>query len=477
MFGGLRPAQYGSTDAESNAKLHLLGTKMEVLPGSDHAKDGADGEESAIPALYTYLGQFIDHDLTFGPEGSFQKQRDPEALTDFRTPAFDLDCVYGRGPTDQPYLYDGDSFLLGDEIHGAVDTKARDLPRNRAEPARALIGDPRNDENVIVSQFHGLFLRFHNRLVATGASFSKAQHELQRHYQYVVLHDFLPRIVSERVLDKLKVDGHFDASKIEHYKPKRGPFIPIEFSTAAYRFGHSMIRPGYRLNDDDATLLDIFGATAAKDLRGKHAMDPGRGIDWGRFIDIDTRPYDGDDGTAAQKGRLQFAYRIDTSLVGLLAQLPGNVATGDQSLASRNLRRGFSLGLPSGQAVANAMKLTPMKDKDILIGKALDKLGEADTPPVPITEIDEVFTNNCPLWTYVLAEAMHHKAKIAPHGSGAPATVTTPQLGPVGGRIVAECFLGMMYGDRSSLLRTHPHWKPEGNANYGLKDFVAFALG
>src|SRR5437763_5943973 len=106
-------------------------------------KDGPDGEESGIPAAYTYFGQFIDHDITFDPASSLQKQNDPDALIDYRTPAFDLDNVYGRGPDDQPYLYDGEKFLLGGAILGG-DPKAADLPRNTV--GRALIGDPRNDE-------------------------------------------------------------------------------------------------------------------------------------------------------------------------------------------------------------------------------------------------------------------------------------------------------------------------------------------
>jgi hypothetical protein len=110
---------------------------------------------------YTYLGQFIDHDLTFDPNSSLQKQNDLEALVDFRTPRFDLDCVYGRGPNDQQYMYRDDNFFLfGRRLSGSTfDKNTRDLPRNNPDPlgsnranARALIGDPRNDENVIVSQ-------------------------------------------------------------------------------------------------------------------------------------------------------------------------------------------------------------------------------------------------------------------------------------------------------------------------------------
>src|SRR6202521_1088218 len=165
LFRSLPPATFGLTEAENLQNLSALGTAMSAK--FDPPTDGKDPEESGIPALYTYLGQFVDHDITFDPASSLQRQDDPDALTDFRTPAFDLDNVYGRGPDDQPYMYDGtNGFLLGSKLQGGSDPKATDLPRNNANPSRALIGDPRNDENAIVSQLQGLFLRFHNRSVA-----------------------------------------------------------------------------------------------------------------------------------------------------------------------------------------------------------------------------------------------------------------------------------------------------------------------
>src|ERR1700730_10807073 len=100
MFRYLPAATYGKTDADSRAALMTLGAAMTST--LDPPKDGFDAEESGIPALYTYFGQFIDHDITFDPMTTLIQHSDPDALTDFRTPALDLDNVYGRGPGDQP---------------------------------------------------------------------------------------------------------------------------------------------------------------------------------------------------------------------------------------------------------------------------------------------------------------------------------------------------------------------------------------
>lgn len=467
----MEPATFGKTDTDAQNALAKLAKAMTSSP--DDPKDGRDDEESGIPALYTYLGQFIDHDLTFDPNSSLQKRNDPDALTDYRTPAFDLDCIYGRGPDDQPYLYDGgNGFLLGNPIHGASDPDAHDLPRNGAPVKRALIGDPRNDENAIVSQLQGLFHRFHNAMLKRhpDAEFSDLQRIVRHYYQYIVLYDFLPRIVDHGVLDQLKTGGRYDPSKLKYFHWKNEPFMPVEFSVAAYRLGHSMIRPGYRLND--GVLLPIFPSGQNRDgLTGFREMNPAWAIDWGRFIDIDTRDYDGDDATKAK--RLQFAYRIDTALVNPLANLPPAVASNPSVLAERNLLRGWRLGLPSGQAIAYAMGVQPLNDEEILIGQGVDK---PDTPLPNILSVDPVFRKNCPLWTYILAEAMHHAVKVKiPVKSDVE--VTTPRLGPVGGRIVAEVFVGLMSGDNSSILNMNKNWFPGSGPNFALKDLVRIALG
>ena len=490
-------ATYGATDAESRQALMALGNLM--TSSLDVPKDGFDAEESGIPSLYTYFGQFIDHDITFDPVTSLVKHSDPDAVTDFRTPALDLDNVYGRGPDDQPYLYDnkGTKFLLGDKL----DNGAPDLQRNQANPARALIGDPRNDENSIVSQFQALMLRFHNRVVDDNPTldFPSLQRIVRWHYQWVIVHDFLPRLISGRVLDALKTKGRYDQKQLRFYHFRNKPFMPVEFSAAAYRLGHSMIRPGYRLNDDDATLLPIFPIPAGfpgappggipSGLTGFQAMGKNRGIDWGRFVDIGTPRAYGDDpdtvkpANEGMKKRLQFAYRIDTSVVTPLSVLPESVASDQpRSLAQRNLLRGFELGLPTGQCVAKAMGVTPLTDDQIVIGKAVDQPGDGDVRGT-VASLPELaaFRGKCPLWTYILAEAATKanvvKVKI-------PVTpeieITTPQLGLVGGRIVAEVFLGMLFGDKESFLSVDPEWIPTiGNAKseFRLRDLVAYALG
>ncbi len=487
MFRSLPPAKYGKNDTESRTNLMTLGDKMTA--GFDAPKDGTDPEESGIPALYTYFGQFIDHDITFDPMSSLIKHTDPDALTDFRTPAFDLDNVYGRGKDDQPYMYDGGpTFLLGDPNDGGPDKNARDLPRNNANPRRALIGDPRNDENSIVSQLQGLFLRFHNRTVKdhpeidADADFAQIQKIVRFHYQYVVLNDFLPRIVHSSVLNALKGDdGHFDRSNLKFFHWKHEPFMPVEFSVAAYRLGHSMIRPAYRLNDNDFTLLPIFPVPSQnlnEGLTGFRALLPHWGIDWGRFIDIDIRP-GGDDNAANpdSKKRLQFAYRIDTSVVNPLGMLPKAVAQNPSSLPQRNLIRSFELKLPNGQDVARAMHVTPLRDDQIVIGKAVDKPDPGDVLGT-ISSIPElsVFKGNCPLWTYILAEAAQNQEVVQiPVKEGTK--VSTPRLGQVGGRIVAEVFLGLMFGDGDSMLNLDPKWQPPSGPKFALKDFVNYALG
>src|SRR5215813_2132815 len=413
LFRHLHPAEFDATI------LAALAAAMTADPDPATPETEVDDEENpGISAGYTYLGQFIDHDLTFDPSSSLQKQDDPESLTDFRTPRFDLDCVYGRGPDDQPYLYqnDGRHFLLGPALTGsAPDPNAKGLPRNPAapgDPARALIGDPRNDENVIVSQLQASMLRFHNRMVDTlgaSASFADIQQQVRFHYQWVVLHDFLPTIVGQETM--IKVFGKTSDGKInfaakpnlDFFKPKKRAFMPVEFSVAAYRFGQSMVRPIYRLNQN-VDRLQIFNLPGqGESLVGFRDFPHNLAIEWELFFNAGNNPPN------TGKTRLQPAYKIDTSLVNPLGTLPASIAQAPfQSLAGRNLLRGWRMGLPSGQAVARHMGLTPIPDDKLKVGKAT----EAETPTnQSITAISPKFKNNAPLWFYVLAEAQQQFVK------------------------------------------------------------------
>jgi heme peroxidase len=504
LFRALAPADFGANDREAERLLEGLAKKM--IHDPDCPKDGEDDEESGIPSAYTYLGQFIDHDITFDPASNLMRQNDPDALVDFRTPRLDLDSVYGRGPDDQPYLYgDHKEFLLGAPLQGSAlgrpIQKAHDLAR--AANGRAIIGDPRNDENAIVSQLQGLFLRFHNnfRKANPHLSFEEVQQQVRFHYQWVVTHDFLRRVVSARVLEAIlphlfarPAQGNVvdNPPRLRFFKPRHEAFMPLEFAAAAYRFGHSMVRPGYRLNDE-VPPLPIFPLTKLPDdcppppddLRGFRPMNPLWAIDWARFIDLEKRPAGLEKEPLAQKAqRTQLAYKIDPSLVDPLANLPDSVA-GDvpavfHSLAARNLVRGWRLRLPAGQAVARAIGADPLLDREILIGSAAD---DAKTLP-SITDVSPKFANNCPLWTYVLAEAAHgfrtHPETETVHTKSGDRKVPTPKLGAVGGLIVAETFAGMMLDDHNSFWNLWPKWEPSkdlGGRDFDLREFIRFALG
>jgi len=477
--------------------------KLPIAPKETDAILQDDEENSGIPSGYTYFGQFIDHDITFDPASSLQQQNDPDGLVDFRTPKLDLDCLYGRGPDDQPYMFDGKRFRLGRSLF-ELDrpSKRRDLPRyddidNPARPKRALIGDHRNDENVIVSQLHSTMLQFHNRLfdLDTSQSFEDVQQLVRWHYQWIVVNDYLVRICGEEVVDEIlphrneAMPAWEKEPKLRFYKPRNDAFMPIEFSAAAYRFGHSMVRPIYRLNtvlkggdnpfqatpDEIARGLDgrffIFAGVQQRGLNGFDAFPKQWAIDWSLFFDID--------GSAQLGGmrRVQPAYKIDTSLVNPLGFLPEFSTVGPAkppltveqlqakaidpernpaNLATRNLLRGMSMQLPSGQAVADAMGVPRVPDEQLFVGKAI----VADLANSPkLIDLDANFAGNAPLWYYVLAEAQYEWLVRAtgPEGRGNAEPV---RLGAVGKRIVAETLIGMLAADGRSYLRQNPNWQP-----------------
>ncbi|MGC4099980.1 peroxidase family protein [Ferruginibacter sp.] len=434
-----------------------MSADAEESPTPENKSD--DEENSGISAGYTYFGQFIDHDITFDPNSSLQKDNDVNGLVDFRTPRLDLDNVYGRGPDDQPYMYDntGMKFLLGRQLTGAeaFAHNVKDLQRITTEPKRAIIGDPRNDENVIVSQLQGAFLRFHNYLVETmpGSSFSDVQREVRFHYQWAVLHDFLPTIIGQKMVDDILSGG------LKFYKPRKEAYMPVEFSVAAYRFGHSMVRPIYRLSQTIPRFA-IFSNDPGSSLTGFREFPSNWAIDWRLFFNFGNNP------NPLSPERIQPAYKIDTSLVNPLANLPASVGGNIPSLPFRNLLRGLRMGLPCGQDVACKMNVTPIPDKNLKVGKATE--GDTATNK-SIVDIDPSFKGKAPLWFYILAEAQQQFKK----------NNTPIRLGEVGGRIVGEVLIGLLLNDSHSYLSMAPCWQPRHdlllNGKFSIAALIAAA--
>jgi Animal haem peroxidase len=483
--------QFAQEDLEALA--HAMTSKPELAPTQEGEPDPEEDPE--ITAAYTYLGQFTDHDLTFDPTSRLREaltDQQLEALADFRTPRFDLDNLYGRGPADQPYLYAEDKIrmLLGEPISGnSFDPDARDLPRG--PDGRALIGDPRNDENRIVAQLHAIFLRFHNQVadylvrpdqLGENVNFEDVRNQVRWHYQWVLVTDFLPRVINDDTYRRVFADPCYPTPTLPGLRDGLR-LMPVEFSVAAFRFGHSMIRLEYRLNTT-VERRPIFvrhdnGARAddEADLGGFRPIPHDWAIDWQFFIDLEP----GHEPTALGsrqdliKRKPQHAYKIDTSLVSPLGDLPPEIASDPPILALRNLQRGAAFSLPTGQQVARALGEEPIPDDKLVIGKAT---AEDRDNLQPLKEIAPGFADRAPLWAYILSEAQVTSWDRA--GSGASPDSIPIKLGPVGGRIVADVFAALLRGDRTSYLGKGAPFKPIAeftrDEKFGLAELINVAL-
>jgi hypothetical protein len=390
-----------------------LANAMSETPPDDTARD------SPIPSGYTFFGQFIDHDLTLDQGSILGSTVDPATVDDIRTPLFDLDCVYGLGPEGSPDIYDGNTGRLRIDHHDGAD----DLPRDAQ--GLALIGDPRNDENTAVSQLQLAFLKLHNavlehvkaepQLKRSGEPDLAAAQRLTRWlYQWSVIHDFLPRVAGQDAVDEIFQRQGNRPVRTKVFDWEKRIFMPVEFSVAAYRFGHSMVRARYPLNSANPD-VPFFGG--AEDMQGFRPLPGGHTIEWGHYFPIN--------GSSPVMSRA-----IDTHLVPPLHTLPASVVgadavgTGLANLAQRNLRRGDALGLPSGETVAKKFGVTVLTASELGVPGG----GEA------------------PLFWYVLREA-----EVRTSGK---------RLGELGGRIVAEVFAGLLAGDPDSHLNATPAWTP-----------------
>jgi Animal haem peroxidase len=408
MFPDLPSPQ---TDEALLLTLGRSGSVMDAASRPDETDSSTDNPR--IPAGWTFFGQFIAHDITADRSLLLHHARLNE-LRNFRTPRLDLESLYAAGPTGSPYLYDLDDavkFLLGINDQGEME----DLPRNRQ--GRALLGDPRDDVHLIISQLHLAFLKFHNAVVdylraqgiPSSTVFSQAQRLVRWHYQWIVVHEFLPLIVGEDLMRELLSTG------LKFYTYPDQPYIPVEFADAAYRYGHSQVRSIYTLNDGGAK-GQVF-----PDCAGTCPVPHNRAVDWAYFFSVDS------------KRPPQASKRIDTVLAHSLIDLPdsvvGNTEISEQhSLAYRDLVRGEALDLPSGEAIAGVMGVEPLSQDEV----GLRAMG---------------WQSETPLWYYILKEA-----EVRQGGK---------RLGEVGGRIVAEVLLGLIDGDPTSYRDVEAEWRPE----------------
>jgi LysM repeat protein len=480
MFPGLQKKAENllPTGPETVKQLKRLGRTM-----ADTDKLGA-GRDSDIPAAYTYLGQFIDHDITLEAQatsvGTTMKEllaedMAPQDLSEIRqqlrnvrSATLDLDSLYSApappDPTNPAKMRIGRVSDTGSTELPSKKPKGKgrdnDLPRrgrsaNKLRDREALIGDPRNDENTIVGQLHLAFLKAHNALVDQGHTRGQARRLLRQHYQHVVVHDYLKRIVDPAIVDAIVRDGN------RWFNGLAEPFfMPLEFAVAAFRFGHTMVRGAYDFNVNfnfsekpgtfpaDLGLLFTFSALSG-DLGDFDTLPHNWIIEWENILDGATGP-----GGKARRFDTALASAGGAGLFALTSETGETLRPADASrLAVRNLLRGYRLRMPTGQAVARHMKLPVLTEEQLRAAAISDDQREKLEP----------FLRRTPLWYYILAEAKHHGGK---------------RLGPVGGTLVAEVLIGLVRRSKDSIL-AQPAWEPSlpsaQPGTFELADLLRFA--
>jgi len=467
-FGYLTPAAVRTAsrltfNAGTQQLLGQLGDLM-ADPGRETSPD------TTIPAGYTYFGQFVDHDITLDVSSSLDVATDATTVNNMRSPALDLDSVYGRGPALDPFLYvfpvsgpasaiklalgtnrpsgpggpGGNAGIGGTKVQTDYDVPRMNNPLDpTASTLTAVIGDPRNDENLIVSQFHHAMLKFHNKVADLlllvgfpGDIFLEARKIVTQHYQWAVVNDFLKRVCGATPVANALTSV---------IAPIGSAFrMPVEFSVAAYRFGHSMIRDGYWVNffQIAAPLADVFAFNRKPNLPvlSNWAVDFNAFFDTGVVVPVNNK-----------------ARPIDSNLANKLESLPD--FTGLMSiLATRNLRRGLALGLPSGQATAAHFGLPVLTSAQLTSGLPANEVAVLNAS-------GNLLLNKTPLWYYVLREAA-----VINGGN---------QLGPLGAKIVADTFVRMLKRDAGSYLNVTGGFTPflpsATAGDFTVADLVIFA--
>lgn len=432
-----------------DAKDPLHEGPIRLITNPELSPNNRDNLVSNQTAGTTFFGQFIDHDVTFDVASPLGVVTDPTQTSNTRDTRLDLDSVYGGGPAVSPHLYSSsDRAKFRIESGGLFE----DLPRqsNRA----AIIADPRNDENLMISGLHAAFLLAHNRTVdyrrannLPGDVWFYSRRTIIHHYQWIVVKEFLPQICGQALIDNIFRYG------LRWYRFSR-PTMPVEFQTGTYRMGHSLVRPSYRANlagdRDPATgapapffgfVFDPAGENQSDpvDLRGG-ARARRRFIGWQTFFD-----FGGD-----QTQHVRPNKRLDTSISSPLFQLPlQTIPTGDPPIAlpQRNLLRHLTWSLPSGQRIA-AHTGSPV-------------LGSSHFPELKGYNLGLEYST--PLWYYILREAQVFNDGL--------------RLGPVGGRIVAETLIGLLARDEYSYLSTgfRPSLPSQTPGTFKITDLLRWA--
>ena len=440
---------------------------------------------TGVPAGFTYLGQFVDHDLTADRTVvELGEHVSPGDLVQGRSPALDLDSLYGAGPLEEGserfYEDDGARLTVGRTIERDPG-KGFDLPRvggggTPREARRANIPDLRNDENLAVAQTHAAFIRFHNRVVdelestvAGDRLFSRARRRVVKHYQWMLRHDYLPRIVDPDIVDDVFSNGR--ALVEPEANPIDVPTMPVEFSIAAFRTGHSMIRTDYNWNKifdrGSGTLEQLFTFSATSGPLGGGERLTGIWVaDWRRMFDFGEA---GRRDLVVPEAEANRAMRIDTRLVDPLAHLPKGSFGGPgmpaddprRNLAFRNLTRAAMVRLATGPQMAQLLADRGVPVSALTADEVVEGRGGADLDALSDRERTAV-VEHTPLWFYVLREA----------------ELNGGRLTGVGGRIVAETFHRSMEGSRSSIVRD-PTWRPSlgpDDQTFRMVDLLLFAF-
>jgi len=435
----------------------LMIALAEIMKDSPQKRADRPKRARTMPSGFVYLGQFIDHDLTRDPRNVDLARAELTSVPNNRTPRLDLDHLYGKKGTKIDCLYDDKGHLLLGETEPSPGWPAGD-DLHRRDDGKAIVVDPRNDENLFIAQMHVLWSKLHNRLldlvaetpkIAAGVPDGDLRDRVRTlvtwHYQWIVWYDFLPHIVRKVVLDEVR------AKNLKLYCREfiaKDPFdLPIEFTMAAFRFGHSMVQENYRINRKSfASINRVLELTHPGGGIKKH-LSAEWVVDW-RYFFTDTM--------------LNVAENIDTFITEALCELehrtvqtfrsanaaPEHLVSGFAkiSLPYLTLTRGSNSLLPSGEQFAAAFKFPLLRPSQIHVFPK-----------------DEAFfaqagmKKRTPLWYYLLREA-------AVEAQPEPATAIDPtpiqKLGTIGSRLVAEVIYQVLSADSESIFNQGQNWKP-----------------